>query len=286
MRCSTWPSPRACSWSMPRGTAFDTSSSAKPLPSASHLTSASQSTVTPRGASSARVRHRRSLRADWLEGERPDAAVDWLLAAVRRAVRLGAFADALGYLDSLLDHAPDHRDALCLRAEALDALGQGGAPAAYAAAAAADDSAAADLRAKQALSQLKLGDFSGALHTVQSVDPVTLDGRLARALTLSGVAAIGLADPREAMRHAAESRRLALELGDPTALVAASWAQALAAHACGNLRESLRFDVRDTSSLPNLAIAVFDGQLCVTQRLLYGALGLPGRHRVRRLARR
>ncbi len=212
----------------------------------------------------------------WLDGQRPDAATDWLLAAARQALRLGAFADALGHLDVLLAHVRDQRDALCLRAEALDALGQGGAPAAYAAAAATvDDSAAADLRAKQALAQLKLGDFRGALQTVDGLEPVSLDGRLARALTLSGVAAIGLADPRDAMRHAAESRRFALELGDPTAVVAASWAQALAAHACGTLRDSLRFDVRDTSSLPNLAIAVFDGQLCVTQRLLYGAAPYP-----------
>ncbi len=211
----------------------------------------------------------------WLDGHRPDAAAVWLLAAARQAVRLGAFADALGHLDRLLAHHPDHPEGLHLRAEALDALGSGGAPAAYAAAAAAAGDAADDLRAKQALAQLKLGDFAGALHTVNRVDPVSLDGRLARALTLSGVAAIGLADPRLATTHAAESRTLALELGDPVALVAASWAQALAAHARGELRESLRIDVRDTSSLPHLAIAVFDGQLCVTQRLLYGAAPYP-----------
>ena len=128
----------------------------------------------------------------WLDGHRPDAAAVWLLAAARQAVRLGAFADALGHLDKLLAHAPDHPEGLYLRAEALDALGLGGAPAAYAAAAAAAGDAADDLRAKQALAQLKLGDFSGALHTVNRVDPVSLDGRLARALTLSGVAAIGL----------------------------------------------------------------------------------------------
>ena len=212
----------------------------------------------------------------WLDGQRPDAAADWLLAAGRQEIRLGAFADALGHLEPLLAHVPDHPAALCLRAEALDALGRGGAPAAYAAAAeAVSEDAAEDIRAKQALAQLKLGDFSSALRTVDGVNPVTLDGRLARALTLSGVAAIGLGDPELATRHAAESRRLALELGDPAAVVAASWAQALAAHARGELRESLRLDVRDTSSLPEVAIAVFDGQLCVTQRLLYGAAPYP-----------
>jgi DNA-binding SARP family transcriptional activator len=208
----------------------------------------------------------------WLDGRRPDAAVEWLLIAARQALRLSAFVDALGFVEPLLAQAPDHPEGLFLRASALDALGRGGAPAAYAAAAAAvGDGKSSDIRAKQALAQLKVGDFAGALRTVEHVEPLTLDGRLARALTLSGVAAIGLVDPALATRYAAESRRLALELGDPAAVVEASWANALAAHARGQLRESLRLDVRDTSSLPELAIAVFDGQLCVAQRLLYGA---------------
>ncbi len=208
----------------------------------------------------------------WLDGRRPDAAGEWLLIAAQQAVRLGAFVDALDFIERLLAHAPDHPEGLVLRAAALDALGRGGAPAAYAAAAAAvGDGRASDIRAKQALAQLKVGDFAGALQTVERVEPVTLEGRLARALTLSGVAAIGLIDSTLATRYATESRRLALELGDPGAVVEASWANALAAHARGQLRESLRLDVRDTSTLPQLAMALFDGQLCVTQRLLYGA---------------
>ena len=109
------------------------------------------------------------------------------------------------------------------------------------------------------------------MQTLTNLAPTALDGRLAQALTLSAVAAIGRTDPASATVHAAESRRLALELGDSTAVVAASWAQALAAHARGQLRESLRIDLLETSSMPDLAVAVFDGQLCVTQRLLYGA---------------
>ena len=206
----------------------------------------------------------------WLDGKRPDDAIPWSLAAGRHALRLGAYEDALVHLDSVLAHAPTHVEALRLSAQALDALGRGGAPAAYAAAAEVVVDGADDLRAQQALAQLKLGDFAGALGTVDGLRPATLDGRLAQALTLSGIAAIGLIDPEAATTHAAESRRLALQLGDPAAAVAASWAQALAAHVCGQLRDSLRVDVRATASLPELAIAVFDGQLCVTQRLLYG----------------
>ena len=212
----------------------------------------------------------------WLDGSRPDEAVGWLLAAARRAITLGAFTDALGHLEPLLKQAPGHTEACRLRAEVLDALGDSRAPAAYAAAAQlAGEPEAHDLRARQALAQLKLGDPSGALHTLDGVSPATTRGRLCQALTLSGAAAIGFGDPGLATVKAAESRRLALQLSDAGALVEASWAQALAAHSRGDLRGSLWADLRETHALPELAIRVFDGQLCVTQRLLYGAMPYP-----------
>lgn len=212
----------------------------------------------------------------WLDGGRPDEAVDWLLAAARQAVRLGAFADALVHLAPLLDHEPEHSDALCLRAEALDALGDSGAPAAYAAAArAVGEPAAQEVRAKQALAQVKLGDPPGALRVLEGVEPMTLDGQLAQALALSGAAALGFGDPELGTAKAAEARRLALQSGDPAAAAVASWAQAAAAHARGELRNSVRADLHETHALPKLAVSVFDGQLCITQRLLYGARPYP-----------
>jgi len=212
----------------------------------------------------------------WLDGKRPPEAVGWLLVAARRAVRLGAFADALAHLDAVLEHAPEHVDARCLRAEVLDALGDVRAPGAYAAAAqVAGEPASHDLRARQALAELKLGDPPRALQTLEGAEPVTVEGRLAQALTLSGAAALGFADPELGTAKAAESRRLALASGDTAALVVASWAQAAAAHARGDLRESVRADLRETQALPELAISVFDGQLCITQRLLYGARPYP-----------
>ena len=211
-----------------------------------------------------------------LDGGRPDEAVGWLLAAARRAMTLGAFTDALGHLEPLLRQAPEHGEACRLRAEVLDALGDSRAPAAYAAAAQlAGEPEAHDLRAKQALAQLKLGDPGEALHTLDGVRPSTTKGRLCQALTLSGAAAIGFGDPGLATAKAAESRRLAIQLRDAGALVEASWAQALAAHSRGDLRGSLWADLRETHALPELAIRIFDGQLCVTQRLLYGAMPYP-----------
>ncbi|TQM37570.1 ATP-binding protein [Pseudonocardia cypriaca] len=206
----------------------------------------------------------------WLAGGRPDEAVGPLLAAARRAAGLGAFADALGHLEPLLEHSPGHGEALRLRAEALDALGDVRAPRAYAAAAAVGGPDVDEIRAKQALAQVKQGDPPGALRTLEGIEPGTVEGRLAHALALCGAAVLGFADPALGTAKAAECRRLALESGDATSLVIASWAQAAAAHARGDLRGSVWADLHDTHAIRALAISVFDGHLCISQRLLYG----------------
>jgi hypothetical protein len=95
----------------------------------------------------------------------------------------------------VLDHAAEHVEALRLRAEVLDALG-GRAPAAYTAAIrVTGEPQAHDLRAMQALAQIKQGDPAGALRSVDGLQPVTVRGRLAQALTLCGAAVMGFADP-------------------------------------------------------------------------------------------
>ena len=210
----------------------------------------------------------------WLDGDRPDEAVGWLLAAGRRAASLGAFADALRHVERLLEAAPAHDEALCLRAEILDALGDTRAPAAYATAAdAVGEPDAPELRARQALAQLKASDPGGALRTLEGTTPRTTAGLLAEALTLSAAAAIGwYADGDVAAAKADEAHRLAVELGDPGAILDATWAQALASHARGELPARLREYLRSTHELPELATRVFDGQLCVTERMLYGGL--------------
>ncbi|MFY9615400.1 MAG: AAA family ATPase, partial [Candidatus Dormiibacterota bacterium] len=210
----------------------------------------------------------------WLEGERPGEAVDWLLRAARRALDLGAFADALAPIERLLVEAPRHPDALRLRAEILDALGDGRAPDAYRAAAdAVGDPEAQNLRARQALAQIKASDPEGALRTLAGITPTSAAGKLAEALTLSAAAAIGrYADAETATLKAGEAHELAVQLGDPGAILDATWAYALAAHATGQLPVRLREFLRATHELPDLAIRIFDGQLCVTERMLYGGL--------------
>jgi len=208
----------------------------------------------------------------WLAGGSPAQAAPWLLAAARRAANLGAFRDVLAHLEPLLEWNASHPEALRLRAEALEAVGDPAAVAAYRAAAeAAPEPESHDLRAKGALAQIKQGDPRGALRALEGVRPSSVEGRLCEALTYSGAAAMGVVDPAMGTAKSAEARRLALEAGDTTAIVVASWAQAAAAHARGELHGSVWADLQDTQHLPHMAVRVFDGQLCIMQRFLYGA---------------
>ncbi|HSW20608.1 MAG TPA: hypothetical protein VLJ86_25520, partial [Ramlibacter sp.] len=208
----------------------------------------------------------------WLAAAEPDRALPHSLAVARQAFRLGAYEDVLRHVDALLTHRPALPEALALRAESLDALGRAGTLAAYdAAAQLATGAFAQELRAKRALAQVKMSDPSGALKYLQDVRPTTVAGRLAEALAYSGAAALGFGDPAEGTRRSAEVRRLALETGDEGTLVIASWSQAAAAHARGDLHGSVWADLKETSHLPHLAVRVFDGHLCITQRFLYGS---------------
>jgi hypothetical protein len=177
----------------------------------------------------------------------------------------------LGQVERLLAEAPAHPDALELRAEILDALGDGRAPQAYAAAAAAvGEPEAQELRARQALAQLKASDPDSALRTLAGVKPRSAAGRLAEALTLSAAAAIGrYADAQTAAAKAREAHELAVALGDPgdpRRDLGAGARRARQRRAAARLREYLH----RSQDLPELATRLFDGQLCVTERMLYG----------------
>ncbi|HMI91720.1 MAG TPA: AAA family ATPase, partial [Polyangiales bacterium] len=208
----------------------------------------------------------------WCEGGRPDRALAFQLIAAREAAQVAAYAMVLRSVDALLAHEPAHADALRLRAEALDAMGDPRTLPAYDAAIATADAATAhDLRAARALAQIKMSDPRGALESLVGVKPTSPMGKLAEALTYSGAAALGFGDPAVGTAKAAECRRLALRAGDTGALAIASWAQAAAAHARGDLHGSVWADLWETHHVPHLAVRVFDGHLCITQRFLYGA---------------
>ena len=208
----------------------------------------------------------------WIDGGSLRESVPWLLAAAADAVRLAAFSDALRHLEPLLRFMPGHAEGLRLRAEALDAMGHPAAVAAYRLAAdAAGEPGAQNLRAKGALAQIKQGDPKGALQALEGLRPTSVEGRLCEALTYSGAAALGAVDPAMGTKKSAEARRLALDTGDSATIVVASWAQAAAAHSRGELHRSIWADLQETAHVPHLAMRVFDGQLCIAQRFLYGA---------------
>jgi DNA-binding SARP family transcriptional activator len=212
----------------------------------------------------------------WLAAGLPGEAVEWSLSAARRAMQVGAFSDARQHVGRVLEHDPGHPAARRIEAEALDMIGDPQALAAYAAAIAVADAAdVGDLVAMRALAQIKQGDPRGALVAVTDARPTSVEGRLSEALAYAGAAALGVADPAMGTQKAAECRRIALETGDRAAIVIASWAHAAAAHARGELRDSVLADLRDTRDLPHLAVRVFDGHLCITQRFLYGARPYP-----------
>ncbi|MCW2601204.1 MAG: hypothetical protein JWM02_3033 [Frankiales bacterium] len=217
-----------------------------------------------------------AVASHWLAGDRPDEAGPWLLMAGRRAIALGAYADGLARLDILLAHEPSHAEALQLRAQCLEARGDERAPAAYAAAVLAlPENRRDDVRAMQALASVRAGDPAGALVALEGVRATTLPGRLAQALAMCGAAAMGHADADVGVAMAAETRALAVASGDPSAMVIASWAEAAAAHVKGELPRTMRAGLRETYALPDVAVTVFDGQLCVAERLLYGGQPYP-----------
>lgn len=237
---------------------------------APHLREAAHRRIAERlelaGASPARLAHH------WWRGARPDRAMAHALAAAERAVELGAFPDARRALDPVLAHDPHHPRALAVAAEALDLEGDPRALTAYdAAIAVAAPGDVDDLRAARGLAQIKQGDPHGAVRALKGVQPVSVSGRLALALAHAGAAALGATDPERGTLLAGRARRLALEAGDRASLVIASWAQAAAAHARGELHDSVFRDLRETQDVPHLALRVFDGHLCITQRFLYGA---------------
>lgn len=217
-------------------------------------------------ASAATVAHH------WLAAGDPASATEWCIAAAEDAMRLGAFDDARRHLAPVLAHDPHHPRGLRLEAESLDMLGDPRALVAYdSAIEVADEDVADDLVINRALAQIKQGDPAGGLASIKGATPRSPMGRLNEALAYAGAAALGATDPALGTAKAAEVRRIALESGDRSGIVIAAWAHAAAAHARGELHDSVRFDLRETKDLPHLAVRVFDGHLCMTQRFLYGS---------------
>ena len=209
------------------------------------------------------ARRRQAARGRALAGSRP----------ARDAVRLAAFSDALRHLDAAARgraRSTTRRCACAPRRSTRWAIRPRWRPTGALPKWPASPPSH-DLLAKAALAQVKQGDPKGALVLLDGLQPSSVEGRLCEALAYSGAAALGATDPAIGTAKAAVARRLALQTGDTASIVVASWAQAAAAHARGELHQSVWADLQETAAVPHLAVRVFDGHLCITQRFLYGA---------------
>lgn len=218
------------------------------------------------GAPPARVVHH--LLAAGLERD----AVPWLLRAGQEAIEVGAHADALAAAERALAIVPRDPTFLTLRADAMNGLGDRGAPAAYSVAMAVTpgpDRAALAVRRAKAL--ILAGDVPAAVETLATIDavPPEVHGQLhvARGLATWCTGALD-----EAEAHGLEAKRLAEETGSVRDFVDATMVLAMVAHERGTWPQRLSLDLLDTHVRPDLAAVVIDAHLCVAESYLYGGV--------------
>src|SRR5262249_55311153 len=138
------------------------------------------------------------------------------LALHARIAGGAAFDKALAAVELELAEAPvaERAELLATRADLLLAMGDRGAPAAYAEAAGAAGSGAEGtaLRIRQAWAQLAGGDANAARATLAPLVPTSDEERVAQLVALAAAAWYG-GDAAEAGRRAAEAEELSIASG-------------------------------------------------------------------------
>ena len=203
---------------------------------------------------------------------RAPAAAPFALEAARRAAIVRLHRDVLRWTDIARDHVTgaDAAELLALRADALAAVGDPGAVAAYRTAlGAAAPGGARGLRARLARAALSGGDVASAEEALTGVEP---DGGPddPAVLYARGLLAYFRGDIDAAEAAVDAARGLAFERGTPTQLLDAITLQGMVAHNRGEWFDRLRRELRATGEDPALASTVFDSHLCVAEYLLYG----------------
>lgn len=234
---------------------------------AAHAAAAEQLAVL--GAPTARVAHH------LLAARQPSAALSWLRRAIDDAFAVGAQADAVKLADQGLELAPRDPALLSKRAAALDAIGDRGAPAAYAAAmAVAQPSLRASLAVRRANSLVLSGDIPGAMETLAAIDEVPSANR-GQYLATRGLARWCAGDMRGAEEDGQGAKELAEASGDLREFVAATMLVAMVAHQRGAWPQRAALDLLDSSLRPDLAAVVGDAHLCLAESYLYGGTPYP-----------
>ena len=203
--------------------------------------------------------------------------------ALHARIAGGAALDgALAAVELELAQAPlaERAQLLATRADLLMAVGDRGAPAAYAQAAAAAGPDGIALRIRQAWAQLATGDPTAAQATLRPLAPRS-DGERAATLVAQAAASWFCGEVEAARLAAAEAQPLAVAAGLEREARSAVMVQAMVAHNSGAWPDTLRLDLDASLRAPELAETLFDGHLCIAEYALTS--GEPHRH-IRALA--
>jgi len=217
-------------------------------------------------ASPARIGHH------LLQSGAESEAVPYLLRAAETEAAVGAYRDALALVDTVRSvvTGPQRAEALMLRGDLLNAIGDPTAASVYREALeGADTRTARELRVRLARTSLMSGDLDTAAAALEGLDP---DGGDADAdiLLSRGKYAFFTSDFDLAQTASEEAQRLILagernwQVLDLVAL------QAMLAHRSGSWFDRMRVEIRQTKENPEIAHAIFDGYLCPAEYLLYG----------------
>jgi DNA-binding SARP family transcriptional activator/tetratricopeptide (TPR) repeat protein len=202
-------------------------------------------------------------------------ALPWLRRAANEAVAVGAYADAMASVDRGLAIAPRDPALLALRADAMNGIGDRGAPAAYSVAMAVSPGPERALLAvRRAKALIYAGEVPAAMETLASVKSVPPEGAGQLHVTW-GLAhwCTGALDEAEETGHSA--RRLAEETGSIRDFVDATMVLAMVAHERGTWPQRVSLDMLDAQVRPDLAAVVMDAHLCVAESYLYGGVPYP-----------
>jgi tetratricopeptide (TPR) repeat protein len=223
--------------------------------------------LAARGAAPATIGHH------LLAGGRGAEAVAWLQDAAVAASALGAYRDALGYVEAALPHADrDRRPRLLeLRADLLAAAADPSATAAYRQAISVAGQRRDVVRTRLARFLVAAGDMAGAAEAMAGIE-VEQHGpaHRARMLFVQGIVAWSAGDTETAAQKLDAARPLALAEGLQPEMFDAIALRGLVAHQRGEWQGQALGELLAARGSPELASVIFDAHLCWAEYVLYG----------------